>query len=158
MLKKAKKWGVVLGQLTHKSNWLPILAQVMIPGLWDRALNSALHWVWSLLEILSLSPLPLSPTHPFSLSLPKIKIAIRKRRNKIGKRNEVLIHVRAWKYLENILRIGRSQLQMSHMVLFIWYVWNWQIHRESRPWLAGPGGGRKQRLTLTGTGFLGGVV
>ena len=24
--------------------------------------------------------------------------------------------------------------------------------------MAGPGGGRKQRLTLTGTGFLGGVV
>ena len=32
------------------------LAQVLVPGSWDQALIQALHWMWSLLEILSLSP------------------------------------------------------------------------------------------------------
>ena len=51
------------GYLSWFSVWLLILAQVMIPGSWDRDP----HRAHALLRILSL-PLPLSPAHTLSLN------------------------------------------------------------------------------------------
>ena len=43
------------GWLSRVSVRLLVSAQVMIPGLWDRAPHRALCWAWNLPEILSLS-------------------------------------------------------------------------------------------------------
>ena len=42
------------GWFSWLSIWLLILAQVMIPGSWDRAQRQALRWVWNLLSLLLL--------------------------------------------------------------------------------------------------------
>ena len=46
-------WG-----FSQLSVWLLILAQVMISELWDQVPHWAPHWMWNLLKILSLCPLP----------------------------------------------------------------------------------------------------
>lgn len=63
----------VLEWLSQLSVGLLLLAQVKIPGSWDRALSQALCWAWSLLEMLSFSPSVSPPAYTLSFSL-KIKI------------------------------------------------------------------------------------
>ena len=60
------------GWLSRLSIRFLISTQVVVSQLWDRAPNQALHWAWSLLEILSLShsaPLLHFFARPLSLSL-----------------------------------------------------------------------------------------
>ena len=83
--------------------WFLILAQVMIPGLWDRALRQAPHWMWRLLKIFS-SPLPLYPT-----CVPSFSVSLKLRKKKRKKKGKLTI---------------RPNLQSQQMDI---YLKNWSV-------------------------------
>ena len=76
------------------------------------------------------------------------------------KRNQVLIHATVWINLENImLSEGQTQKVIYFMILFMWNVQKWEIHRDSKisscQRLRGLGsGGWGGGWPLMGTGLL----
>ena len=94
LLKKKKKGGGVPAWLNRLRVQLSILAWSWSWGLWDWALRQGLHWVWSLLEIDSLSPSP-HPTLCLSVCVCVCTLSLSKKINKANTAD--------WKVMKTII-------------------------------------------------------
>ena len=130
------------GWLSQLSTGFLISTWVMILGFWDWALHLAPHWVWSLLEILSLSfslclclclslSQPLSPAHMLSLSL---SLSNKKLTNRKPHKYEVMycnmniwmlreskefgIHSLSWKNILEVLVHSHTHWRWASSIVF----------------------------------------